>query len=197
MSEKQRAILIGLVLGDGYLTPFKGNSRKSALDMKANQKELEYLQWLRSELKSLGISRLRFRIEDSQYRFVTRRLMEIGQLRKIFYSKGKKTVPGDIVKYLKNPLTLAVWYQDDGTLDSRKRYHHNALIATHCFSFKNCQLLAQALKTNFNLDVRVCRCLMRGKLHYRLYIASKSMGKFFTLIMPYIKPCFAYKIRHS
>jgi len=197
MNEKQRAILIGLILGDGYLTPFVGKSHKSALDMKANQKELEYLKWLNSELKSLGASNLKLRKMDKQYRFVTRRHTEIGKLRNIFYTNGKKTIPNDIAKYLTNPLTVAVWYQDDGTLDSRKRYHHNALIATHCFSCKNCQLLAQALKINFNLDVRVCRCLMRRKLRYRLYITSKSMDKFITLIKPYIQPCFAYKIRHS
>lgn len=64
MNRKQRAILIGLTLGDGYLTAFSGNSQKSALDIKANQKELEYLEWLHRELKSLGVSTLKLRIKD-------------------------------------------------------------------------------------------------------------------------------------
>ena len=197
MSGKQREILIGLTLGDGYLTPFCGNSRKSSLEMKADQKEFGYLKWLRNELNSLGVSALKKRKDNHQYRFVTRRHESIGKLRKLFYRNGKKTVPNNISKYLKSPLTLAIWYQDDGTLDLRRLYHNNALIATHCFSFNNCELLAQALKTNFNLDVRVCRCLMRGKLYYRLYITSKSMACFVALIKPYIHPCFAYKIRSS
>jgi hypothetical protein len=195
MNNKQRDILIGLILGDGYLTPFQGDSRKSSLDMKANQKELGYLKWLHSELSSLGVSALKKRKDDNQYRFVTRRLEQIGCLRQIFYPKGKKIIPKNIAEYLKSPITIAVWYQDDGTLDSRAQYHHNALIATHCFSFKHCELLTQALKVNFNLDVRVCRCLMRKKIYYRLYITSQSMDQFMALIKPYIQPCFANKIR--
>lgn len=197
MNQKQQDILIGLILGDGYLTSFYGNSQKSSLDMKADQKEFGYLKWLHDELSSLGVSAIKKRKDNNQYRFITKRLESIGRLRKIFYPNGKKIIPNDIAKYLKNPLTLAVWYQDDGTLDARALYHYNALIATHCFSFKNCELLAQALKVNFNLDVRVCRCLMRQKLYYRLYITSGSMDRFIALVKPYIHSCFVYKIRHS
>lgn len=130
-----------------------------------------------------------------QFRFYTKSVKSIGELRTIFYdTAGRKRIPKNIAYYLTNPLTLAVWYQDDGTLDFRDKYHANALIATHCFTFEECQLLARALYKNFNLDVRVCRCQMRGKLYFRLYVTSKSMQLFMQLVKPFIQNCFRYKL---
>lgn len=195
MSEEIRSILVGLILGDGYLTKFYGLSRKSRLDVKGDDKCLEYLRWLHRKLRPLGVSDLKSKKNYHQHRFYTRATKEIGELREIFYPNGEKVIPEDIADYLKDPLTLAVWYQDDGTLDCRSKYHYNALFATHCFSLRECRLLAKALGENFSLDVRVCRCKMRGKIRYRLYITSKSMTRFISLVKPFIAPCFNYKVR--
>lgn len=195
MKEKIRAILVGSILGDGYLTPYTGKSRKSKIDIKGDNKSLTYLQWLHKQLQPIGVSDLKPKKNYHQHRFYTKSNEEIGKFRKLFYPKGIKIIPKNIKFFLKNPLTLAVWYQDDGTLDCRDRYHYNAMFATYCFSFHNCQLLAKALKENFNLDVRVYKCTMRGKTRYRLYITASSMPSFIKLIKPFINPCFNYKIR--
>src|SRR3989338_1094290 len=186
MDKKIKAILIGVILGDGYLTSFKGESRRSRLDMKGDNKNLTYLEWLHKELQSLGVSDLKPKKNYHQHRFYTKTTREIGELRNLFYPSGKKIIPHHIKKLLRNPLTLAIWYQDDGTLDCRSKYHYNAMFATYCFSFSECELLAKALRENFNLDVRVCKCRMRGKIRPRLYITSSSMGRFMGLVKPYI-----------
>jgi len=195
MSEEIRAIIVGLVLGDGYLTPLVGKSDRSRMDIKGDNKNLSYLKWLNLKLKPLGVSDSKPKKNYHQHRFYTKTTEEIGELRKIFYPKGKKIIPKDIKNFLNNPITLAVWYQDDGNLDCRSKYHYNAMFATYCFSLNECKLLAKALGENFNLDVRVCRCQMRGKVRWRLYIASRSMEKFINLLKPYINSCFEYKIR--
>lgn len=195
MNERIKAILIGLVLGDGHLTRLVGMSQRSRVDMKGDNKSLTYLKWLHKELRPLGVSDLKPKKNYHQHRFYTKSTEEIGQLRKLFYPKGIKIIPKSIKEFLKNPLSLAVWYQDDGTLDCRSKYHYNAMFSTYCFSFHDCELLAETLKDNFNLNVRVCRCRMRGKVRWRLYITSSSMGRFINLVKPYINPCFRYKIR--
>jgi len=195
MNEKVKAILIGLALGDGHLTPFVGKSRRSRIEIKGDNKNLPYLRWLHLELKSLGVSDLKPKKNYHQHRFYTKTTEEIGELRELFYPIGQKIIPRDIKTLLKNPLTLAVWYQDDGSLDCRSKYHYNAMFATYCFSFSDCELLAKALRDNFNLDVRVCKCSMRGKTRPKLYVTSPSMGHFISLIKSYINPCFRYKIR--
>ncbi len=187
--------MIGVTLGDGYLTSFSGKSQKSSLDMKVAEDKYQYLNWLRHELAELGGSGLTKRSDNNQFRLVTQRNLEIGRIRTLFYPNGKKCIPSNIDQLLISPLTLAIWYQDDGTLDYRDKYHYNALFATHRFSHSGCELLTSALQKNFGLDVRVCRCQMRGKVNYRLYVVSKSMDRFLGLIRPYIHPCFQYKIR--
>src|SRR3989344_2115367 len=195
MSEKLKDILVGLILGDGHLTEFSGTSRKSSLLMKSDDKNLPYLKWLRQELQPFGVSELKPKKNYHQHYFRTKWREEIGELRSTFYPDGIKTIPPDIKKLLMRPITLAVWYQDDGTLDARSKYHYNALFATHCFSFHECVLLAETLKENFDLDVSVCKCQMRGKIRYRLYVKSKSMKRFIDLVRPFINPSFQYKIR--
>ncbi len=194
MQLRTQAILLGSILGDGHLSVPHGKSKTSLLDLKYDEKYLSYLQWIREQIQELNPSVIRKKKGYHQYRFYTKRREDIWALRQIFYPKGVKIIPANIEDYLKDPLTLAIWYQDDGTLDYRKGYHANALIATHCFTKNECELLARALHTNYDLDVRVCRCLMRGKLYYRLYVVSQSMTSFMQIIEPYIHNCFHYKL---
>ena len=193
MQVRAKALMIGLVLGDGHLARSFGRSTKSILELKYDERYLGYLEWIHKELGELSPSPIRKKKGYHQYRFYTKAREDVGELRRLFYPDGTKRIPEDIKKYLEDPLTLAIWYQDDGTLDFRKNYHANALFATHCFTRRECDLLAEALKANFDLDVRVCRCMMRGKLSFRLYVTSKSMQKFMDIIDPYMLECFHYK----
>lgn len=195
MKKRIKNIVLGLILGDGHLTPFVGRSKRSRLDIKGDDSHLSYIRWLHQELSLLGVSDVKPKKNYHQHRFYTKTTLELGKYRKLFYPAGRKIVPADIKSLLKSPLTLAVWYQDDGTLDYRSKDHYNSLFATHCFSFDECKLLADALITNFDIDARVYKCRMRGKLRFRIYIASRSMNRFMNFIKPHINPCFAYKIR--
>lgn len=56
MNKRIRAIVIGLVLGDGYFTSFVGNSCRSRIDIKGDNKHLGYLRWLHKELEPLRLS---------------------------------------------------------------------------------------------------------------------------------------------
>ena len=194
MNERIRDILVGLILGDGYLTRLSKNG-KSTIEVKYDDKYLSYLLWLHEQLKPLRVSEIKPKKNYHQHLFRTRQTEEIGKLRSIFYPAGIKIIPPTIKDLLIRPITLAVWYMDDGTLDCRGKYHYNALFATHCFSFDENVLLAETLKLNFDLDVSVARCQMRGKVRYRLYVKSKSMERFIQTVRPHIDPSLQYKIR--
>lgn len=195
MTKREQAIVVGLILGDGYLSKPKIKDKStSCLDIKYDEKYLGYLEWLHRELKGLKPSDIKKKKNSKQYRFYTKTLKNLGILRNIFYPEGVKIIPVNIEKYLRDPITIAVWYQDDGTLDYRDKYHANSLFATHCFRKAECDRLAQALHEIYDLDVRVCKCHMRGKLYFRLYVTSKSMESFMDLISPYIQKCFQYKL---
>src|SRR3989338_4642612 len=106
--SRRIAILVGLILGDGYLTKPCGASQRTALDIKYDEKCLSYLEWLHKELSIYNPSPIRKKKGFHQFRFYTKRTNEIGELRRLFYRNGKKIIPQDIANYLVNPITLAV-----------------------------------------------------------------------------------------
>lgn len=195
MTKQTEAMLVGLILGDGYLSESRRKDRKTSyLDLKYDEKYLGYLRWIHGEIQELNPSEIKKKKDFHQYRFYTEAREDIGSLRNIFYPNNVKIIPKNIIEYLKDPLSLAIWYQDDGTLDFRDKYHANSLFATHCLSKTDCERLADTLRIIYSLDVRVCRCQMRGKLYFRLYVTSKSMQRFMDIIDPYIQECFQYKL---
>lgn len=188
-------IIVGSLLGDGWLNKISP-TQKSVFCLKCNDKSIGYLEWIREEIRELKPSVLKAVQKYSQHYFYTQSREDIGNLRKIFYPwEGKKIVPPNIKRLLTDPVSLAVWYQDDGTLDFRSKYHRNAMIATHCFSFEDCILLKDTLQENFGIKVSVCKCQMRGKMYYRLYVLSESMSCFVEAVRSEVHSDYAYKIR--
>ena len=187
--------MVGSLLGDGWLTALRPKTGTSTYYLKYQDKSFEYLGWIREQIAELQPSTLKAIPKYSQHYFYTRSREDIGELRKIFYpDEGMKRVPMRFIDLLTDPLTLAIWYQDDGTLDRRHKYHRNAMIATYCFPYQDCQRLARAIGDNFDIEMSICRCQMRGKMYYRLYVPSRSMNRFIETVRPHIHANYAYKI---
>jgi len=106
---------------------------------------------------------------------------------KALYTNNRKTISNFIYAWLKDPLSLAVWYMDDGY----KRNDCNALrISTDAFSLGEQKVLQDVLKKNFNIMATLHK---KGKW-WNLYIPQKEAYKFVELVFPYIIPSLKYKI---
>lgn len=194
MELQTRNIIIGSLLGDGWLNGLSPTG-KTSYRVKYNDKSLGFLKWIREQLLELEPSGLKPIPKYSQHYFFTKSTEELGNLRRLFYpNEGRKRVPKNIVELFTDPISLAIWYQDDGTLDRRPKYHWNVRIATYCFPYEDCALLTKIVKQHFGIETSVCRCQMRGKMYYQLYVLSKSMNKFIQTVKPYIHQDYAYKI---
>ncbi len=192
MDKTCQAIIIGSVLGDGHIRRIVTSGGSTNMEFKYSDKYYDYLLWLHSKLKPLGVGKISAH-QNNQHVFHLKHSVELGVLRYIFYPKGKKIIPQNIKELLTDPLSIAVWYMDDGTLDFRELYHHNVMIATYSFTFEECKLLVEALEENFGIQSSVTKCRMRGKVYPRLYIWSRSTTKFLNLVDPYLVPCMYYK----
>lgn len=193
--EEYVQVAIGSILGDGCLKQLSKRRRASQLYVSQHSDKLPYLEWLHSKLSGgFEMNVIKPKKGYKQHYFMTKPDKLLGFLMEKFYPQGKKIIPEDIGDILTDPVTIAVWYMDDGTLDKRSKYHCNAMFATYGFSFEGCGRLVAALKENFGLEVSTSRCMMRGKVYPRLYVKSGSMGRFISLVQPYIHPVFNYKI---
>ena len=196
--NKCTQIVVGSILGDGSLTPLTKRKLTSSIDISQHINKLSYLEWLHNNLKNdFSLNSIKQKKGfSSMYRFRSKASILLGTFRSKFYSTttGKKIIPIEIRDLLKNPISLAVWYMDDGNLDKRNKYHFNSSIASYCFTFEECNTLKETLKENFDLNTSVNQTTMRGKIYPRIYIRSDSMEKFINVIRPHILPVFKYKI---
>lgn len=190
LTKRQKAILIGKILGDGTL---EKNGNYSRLRVCQGYKQREYVYWLYKEFKNFATKKPRlvklssYRKASDQFRFDTYSLSIFDKYRKLFYNNRKKIIPVSIYKILNDPISLAVWYMDDGY----KRTDNSGLyLCSFSFTNKENLILKDCLFDNFGLEANIH---FAGK-YARLHIPSRSIRKFVNYISQYLVKCMFYKI---
>ena len=146
------------------------------------------------ELYDLCKSPPKQRKDNQQWYVSTRYSSEFTRIRTLFYQNGIKMIPKSIKSLLHDPLSLAVWFMDDGTLDWRIKDHYAFRLTTNCFSLDDNELLVSVLKKNFLVDATVQTTLIRGKRYPRIHIGAKGRTRFDELVRPFILDCFRHKL---
>ena len=187
LTQLQRSIIVGTILGDGYLRIVPG--RKNAfLEINHTFHQRDYVDWKFKMLESLCRSGPVIRRGNGNriaYRFTTRQSGEISEIYKRFYQGRKKVIPDDL--YL-DPLMLAVWYMDDGS----KCREGDVYLNTQQFDLidqEKCRALLQQLEIETTLN--------KDKTYWRIRIRKSSIVRFFSIISSYIIPSMKYKLSYS
>ena len=192
LSSREKKIILGTILGDGHLAMLKTDAR---LEVAHSPKQKDYVLWKYKELPNIvGAEPHKVLIDNAQYhktytlwRFSSRIHPEISHFRNMFYKRKKKIVPKNIGQFLTSPLSLAVWFMDDG---GRRNDCYGLFLNTLSFTRSEHSILMKVLKENFSLETRI-HWVQDG---YRIYIPSKEAKKFCTLVYPYILPSMRYKL---
>ena len=179
LSQRQKEILIGCVLGDAYISPL------GKIRIEQSTKQREYVDWKYQELRSLCypaqpreiIHILPTGKQHTSVFFLLRQYFR--SWRSIFYEGRVKIFPRDLPV---SPLSLAVWYMDDGCWTGKK-----ALICAESFDGIYSENMQKALMDQYGIETVV------GK-NGRLVIRKKFHDQFFSLISPYIIPSMKYKL---
>ena len=184
LTQLQKSIIIGSILGDGYLRIFPG--RKNALlEINHSFKVKDYVDWKYLVLKNVSGSPPKIRKGNGKrlaYRFYTKQLPELTNLLKEFYRNGKKIVPDNLIL---NPIILAIWFMDDGSRCSSSSFYLN----TQQYSLEDQEKMVAKLKL-LGLDTK----LNRDKCYWRIRFLASSLPKLQELISNKIIPSMKYKI---
>ncbi len=196
LSLVQKQIVVGTLLGDGYIHRDRyGGCR---LEIKHSQEQRLYVTWLFNKLESLCPGCPKQRADNKQWRFVTSAIDDLSVLHNTFYKDRRKIVPSNISELLASPLALAVWYMDDGSLDFRPKSHYAFTISTNSFSVEECDALVKMLKSNFDISASIQTPLCRGKRYPQLYIGKDGRDVFTRLIKKFVvTDCFRHKLPPS
>lgn len=180
LTKEQKDIVIGSILGDGFI-------EGRVLYLNHSVKQEDYLNYKAAFFEG-NISDNSYRTTKEGYKLVRRRTKafgEVKQLRELFYKGKVKVIPSNIKDFL-NPLSIAVWYMDDGT----KGKGNWGRIATCCFTYEECELLSKALN-----DLIGIKTIVQLECGYPLIkIPSKSFTKFCSYIKDYVPKSMSYKL---
>lgn len=189
LSEYQKAIAIGSILGDACL---HGNWSKTnyRLQFRHSKDQKKYVEWKYEVFKNFVLTPPQYYDRTRSVWFRTISHPDLSLLHNVFYKKNKKMIPIEIETLLANPLTMAVWFMDDGNAryesDEVRAYHLN----TQSFTRSENEILCKAIE-----KVWMVRCAVHDNHGYsRLYIGARDKVAFASIVRPFILPSLMYKI---
>lgn len=192
INNRQRAIIIGSILGDGTI---EKRWQYPRLRFGHGISQKEYIFWKYDEFRNIANQSPTY-VEEwhkvmgkkyGSWHFGTKGTPELIMFWNDFYQNKHKIVPMHIKKILIDPLSIAVWFMDDGY----KRNDCNAFrLNTDAFSLNDQQLLQAAVEENFGIPTKLHK---KGK-YRNIYIPESSSKKFVELVKRYIVPSMEYKI---
>lgn len=179
VSKRQSDILIGCILGDAYIAP------QGKIQIEHSYTQHDYIAWKKRELDNLSydlLSKVK-RFDARTQRVYTSERFWLRQYfrpwRSFFYPKGKKIFPSHLQL---TPLSLAVWYMDDGCLSDRK-----CTLSTESFSHDDQQSIQRSLRSQFHLQTFI-------RSNGKIGISQQSQRTFFSIIGKHVHESMAYKI---
>ena len=195
ITDRQRSILLGSLMGDAY----KGPGTTSAVKFKHSGSQREYIDWLFMEFKEHVTPRgivcnpvIDWRSEKKTYAydFYTHANSDIEKYISMFYDDNKKIVSKKILDQL-DELSLAVWYMDDGKSYVKDGYISSMTICTDSFSVSECELIVEWMMSQWNINAYIK--MSKGK-HPRIKIRSDNISRFISIIESHVIPSMKYKI---
>ena len=199
-NEKELEVLIGSLLGDSYLKVRQNKNEKAYNVYFSNcEKQLNYLKFKRSFFRNDVCNDIRQETEahkqeikgkecniQSLFTFSTKP-SDLSYIFSILNNGKRKIITRKYLEYL-TPLSLAIWYQDDGSYNPHNRV---VRIATMCFSQEENNVIKNYFYDNLKMP-----CLLEKTeygLGWSLVLTQNSTKKFLNLISPYICDCMMYK----
>ncbi len=192
LTEKQRSILVGTLLGDGHMET-QNNGQTYRLKIEHSIKQAAYVDWLYEQFKNWvrTLPQSKFKsINNTRYENYGFQTLSFGQFRfyaKQFYDEnGRKRVPLQIRRWL-SPLALAVWFMDDGS--SKSKWHRAVILNTQCFNHREITSLQKALLNNFGIETSI----RKQQDGLQLMAVGPHAEHFYETVQHHVLPNFYYK----
>jgi recombination protein RecA len=196
LSDFQWEVLLGGLMGDGSLSPSR-SGHAARYRFGHGQKQVEYCDWKASLFANVGFCRSGPRALDGAVFYDLRPLPELAGLREAVYVGGKKVLSEEYLKRL-TPLSLAIWYMDDGcfslrTKGKQRRTEGGSGRSEICIAAlepTSRARLAAYLADTWGI---VPKLITRAGEAVLLFPKDET-AKFHALIAPFVHPSMAYKL---
>jgi recombination protein RecA len=196
LSDFQWQVLLGGLMGDGALSRTR-NGSSARFRWGHGIKQVEYGDWRASLFANLTVSRST-NAKGAVFHDV-QPLVELAELREAVYLSGKKVLSTDYLKQL-TPLSLAIWYMDDGAFSVRAKGLQartadgsgRVEICVAAFDEGSQIRLRDHLRDTWGLEARL---VDKGSRRVPFLIFPKDeTAKLHALIAPFVHPSMDYKL---
>lgn len=181
-----RQLIIGKLLGDGHLLQ---NDTSAKIEFSHKKDHIDYIHWMLCNLGDLANPKLSYRTSG----YGTEMVRAATRYNKfIKYEFGdwinKNSIPERIIKEI-DPLALAVWYMDDGSLAHNDSQEDRACIAI-CSISEDKLYIIEKIFEKFGITPVFYYALK----YWRLRLNKDEASKFFELICSYVPEVMQYKL---
>jgi len=194
LSNRSKEILLGSLLGDGSLRIHTGY-KNARFSFRHSIKQKDYFFWKANELKEISGNSYfwkqkpdGFGFGGEKLRYQSLALSQLTNLYHLTHERDKLIARPEWLKLL-TPLSLAVWWLDDGSLTVNSR---RGVICTDSFPYEFQQTLADYLDETWGIKVKIGKItrIWKGKTreYFRLWIRSgEELKKLLRLVLPHIQ----------
>ncbi len=193
LTDLQKQVILGKLLGDGSLHYAKSNVNVDKASMQFSHKTehreyLEYTNYLLGNISSNNTNTYTSGFGSNMLKAYTATLYDIYDTFSCLKYSSKKEFSKEILQ-LASPITLALWYMDDGTLISNNKQRDRCNISTCGFNYNTCNNLVNML---LRFGIKSSIKIYKG--YNYIFINADNTELFFDLISSYIPPCMQYKL---
>jgi recombination protein RecA len=194
LSDFQHEILLGGLMGDSALSPTP-SGHGARLRWGHGPKQVEYGDWKASLFANVGVSRST-NATGAVFHDV-QPMPELAPLREAVYVGGKKVFSDDYLKQL-TPLSLAVWYMDDGGFTLRakglqertREGSGRSQICIEAMEPTTRARLVEYLADTWDIRPKLIQCGGRAVLNF----PKDETAKLHALVAPFVHPSMQYKL---
>ena len=191
MTERQKQILDGMLLGDAHLERQRG-ALSARLKVEHSVAQSAYVDWKYEEWRDWVLTPPRERTRSNRLGtssvnrgFTTLAHDELERFRLRFYRDHRKVVRPDLSL---TAVSMAVWYMDDGSRKSSQC--RGVYLNTQSFTRAEVELLRVVMRRDVDVDTSV-RQQSDG---LQIYVPSSFVGNLIAFIDPEVLPCMRYKL---
>jgi recombination protein RecA len=194
LSNFQWEVILGSLMGDGALSPSR-SARAARFRFGHGSKQVEYGDWKASLFENIGVSRST-NAKGAVF-YDCSPLPELAELRQAVYLGGKKVFSEDFFKQL-SPLSLAIWYMDDGSFTNRakglqQRTRDGSGRSAICIEAMEASTRLRLVNYLADTWGIMPRLILRGG-KATLVFTKDETAKLHALVAPFVHPSMEYKL---
>lgn len=194
-NDIQKQVCLGLVFGDGSIAKDKRFNNDYRISFSHSEKQKNYYFLLK---EALNIKHFKDTLHISGYgsKILAIKSHNMPFIKEIYNMSFEERLSKI------TPLSLAIWYMDDGYLGKNKddnkkipNLTRRIYLATNSLGKEKNEILKKWFKETYNIDCSIVKDRRKKEEYsYTLAFSSEGSEKFKEIIAPYIPACMNYKI---